>query len=93
MNLHQIGSKQNMNWLKCILQLTNLKGIGTLITSQPLIWTKKDIQSRIIQFWPKGKLKLKKKKKKLNWLLGNKKIRNSRLKPQLFIFLFFLVGG
>ena len=40
MNLHQIGSKQNMNWLKCIQQLTNLKGVGTLITSQPLIWTK-----------------------------------------------------
>lgn len=60
MNLHQMGSKQNMNWLKCIEKLTNLKGVGTLITSQSMKWTKKDIHSTVIEFWPKGKLKLKK---------------------------------
>ena len=25
MNLHQMSSRQNMNWLKCVEQLTNLK--------------------------------------------------------------------
>ena len=40
MNLHQMGSKQNLNWLKRIQQLKNVKGVGTLIISQHLMWTK-----------------------------------------------------
>ena len=40
MNLHQTVSKQNLNWLKRIQQMTNVKGVGTLIIPQHLIWTK-----------------------------------------------------